>query len=156
MKSPADTRIETYHPVMPQDANPHGNIFGGALLAWMDTASGLVAQRHAENLLVATASVERVDFLYPARVGEQLRIIAQMNYVGTKSMEIGVHVYTVDPVTGDEKLVAQGPFTYVSLDANSRTLPIPPLEAVTDEDRQRMEAARQRAEARKSQVMGPT
>lgn len=148
-KTPADTRIETFHAVMPQHANPHGNIFGGALLAWMDTASGLVAQLHAENRLVATASVERVDFLYPACVGEHLRIVAHVNYVGTKSMEIGVEVYIVDPVSRDEKLVAQGPFTYVSLDEDGNTLPVPPLRAETDDDKRRMEEGRQRVLARK-------
>ncbi|HAW80558.1 MAG TPA: acyl-CoA thioesterase, partial [Balneola sp.] len=35
-KTPSDTLTIATKVVLPNDTNPHGNLFGGQLLAWMD------------------------------------------------------------------------------------------------------------------------
>lgn len=53
--------IETWNFVFPNQSNPYGNMFGGELLAIMDTTAAMAAIRYAEKT-VSTASVERVIF----------------------------------------------------------------------------------------------
>ena len=47
--------------IMPNDANPMGNLMGGNLLRWMDIVSGICAGKHCERHVV-TASVDHVSF----------------------------------------------------------------------------------------------
>ena len=35
------------HLVLPQDANPSGNLHGGVILKHIDTAGGVVAKKHS-------------------------------------------------------------------------------------------------------------
>ena len=44
---------------MPRDTNPHGTIFGGVILSYVDQAAMIEALRHAHCTWV-TASMERV------------------------------------------------------------------------------------------------
>ncbi|MFM8450697.1 MAG: acyl-CoA thioesterase, partial [Haliscomenobacter sp.] len=54
--------------VMPNDANPMGNLMGGNLLRWMDIISGICAGKHCEAHVV-TVSVDHVSFTLPIHVG---------------------------------------------------------------------------------------
>jgi acyl-CoA thioesterase YciA len=46
---------------MPADANQHGDIFGGWIMAQVDVAGGVVASRHARGR-VATVAVNAFSF----------------------------------------------------------------------------------------------
>ena len=63
------SRSEMTEVVLPQDANPLGNILGGRVMHLMDIAAAIAAHRHS-NSYVVTASVDYVDFRNPIRVGE--------------------------------------------------------------------------------------
>ena len=54
--------------IMPNDANPMGNLMGGNLLRWMDIVSGICAGKHCERHVV-TASVDQLSFTKPIRFG---------------------------------------------------------------------------------------
>jgi uncharacterized protein (TIGR00369 family) len=77
----------------PQDVNLAGNVHGGVVMRLIDTVAGVVAVRHSRCNAV-TASIDRLDFLYPVYVGDIVTFKASVNYVGTTSMEIGVRVET--------------------------------------------------------------
>ena len=137
-KTPSDSALITRHGVMPQHANPGGSLFGGQLLAWIDTAAGMVAQRHAGRLTVVTASIDRVDFLQPVRIGEQLVIQASVNCVGTSSMEIGVRVSTENAISGERRQCTRAYLTFVALDENGCPTPVPKLRTTSSEEERRM------------------
>jgi len=46
--------------MMPRDTNPHGTIFGGVILSYIDQAGFIEARRHGTHRWV-TASIQRVD-----------------------------------------------------------------------------------------------
>ena len=98
-KSPRETEVIMTHRVLPQDANPAGNLHGGVILKHVDTAGGVVAMRHCRGNVV-TASIDRMDFLAPAYVGELLTFKARLNSVGSSSMEVGVRVEAENLFTG--------------------------------------------------------
>ena len=60
-KRVAESKSVMTEMVMPNDANPMGNLMGGNLLRWMDIISSICARKHCENQVV-TVSVDNVAF----------------------------------------------------------------------------------------------
>ena len=133
--------------MLPPDANPAGNVHGGVILKYIDTAGGIAAIRHARSAVV-TASIDRMDFLKPAYIGEVVTFMASVNFVGATSMEVGVRVECENPMTGETRHAGSAYLTYVALDADRRPHAVPPLILETDADRRRNREAAARREAR--------
>ncbi len=120
----------------PEDANPMGNVHGGAIMKLVDTAAGVVAIRHAGKPAV-TASIDRLDFLSPVFVGDLVILRANLNHVGKTSMEVGVRVESENVLTGEVRHTASAYLSFVALDAKGRPSQVPPLILETEEDRRR-------------------
>ena len=87
--------------VLPQHANLCGTVFGGQIMAWVDLCAAICAQRHAGRPCV-TAFVDDLLFKRPVRVGQVVRLRAQMVATFRTSMEIEVSVSGEDTVTGEQ------------------------------------------------------
>jgi len=142
-----DSNVITAQMMIPQDANPAGNVHGGVVIKALDEAAGVVAARHARSNVV-TASIDRMDFLHPIFVGDLLFFKASLNLVGKTSMEIGVRVEAEDLMTGEVRHVASAYLTYVALDKQGKPKAIAPLILETDDDRRRNNEAKARREMR--------
>ena len=57
--------------VLPNDTNVLGNILGGKVMHYMDICAAMSAYKHARSPVV-TASVDQLNFLAPAKVGDIL------------------------------------------------------------------------------------
>ncbi len=125
-KSPKESEVLMTHLVMPQDANPSGNLHGGVILRHVDTAGGVVAKRHSRTNVV-TVSIDRMAFKQPAYMGELLIFKASLNHVGRSSMEIGVRVEAENLRTGEVRHTNSAYLTYVSLDEDGKPSPVAPL-----------------------------
>ena len=68
-----------------------GNVHGGVVMRLVDSTAGAVAQRHSGGPAV-TAAMDEMAFLAPVHVGDIIRTVAQVNWAGRTSMEIGVRV----------------------------------------------------------------
>ena len=66
--------------VLPNDANPFGNLLGGKLMHFIDLAGAMAAHRHSRSYVV-TASMDHLDFLAPVRVGDLLVLKSSVNRV---------------------------------------------------------------------------
>ena len=133
--------------MLPPDANPAGNVHGGVILKYIDTAGGIAAIRHARTAVV-TASIDRMDFLKPAYIGEVVTFYASVNLVGSTSMEVGVRVECENPMTGETRHAGSAYLTYVALDADRHPRAVPPLILENEDDRRRNREAAARREAR--------
>jgi uncharacterized protein (TIGR00369 family) len=131
----------------PPETNPAGNVHGGVIMKLIDTTAGVVAHRHARTNAV-TASIDRMDFLYPVFSGDMVTLKASLNYVGRTSMEIGVKVETENLLTGEVRHTASAYLTYVALDKAGRPITLPPLILETEEDKRRNREAIARREVR--------
>ena len=149
-KSVKDSSVITAQMMIPQDANPAGNVHGGVVVKIIDEAAGVVAARHARSNVV-TASIDRMDFHLPIFVGDLLFFKASLNYVGRTSMEIGVRVEAENLLTGDVKHAASAYLTYVALARDGRPAQVPPLILETGEEQRRNREARARREMRLSE-----
>lgn len=83
-KKVKETTVVISHVMMPNDANPSGNVHGGTIMKLIDQIATVVAMRHARCIAV-TASIDRIDFHYPVFVGNLLTLKANINMVGNTS-----------------------------------------------------------------------
>ncbi|HLG18344.1 MAG TPA: acyl-CoA thioesterase, partial [Bdellovibrionota bacterium] len=110
-KPPRISQVEMVQQVLPGDTNPHGTVFGGKVMQWIDIAGAVAAMRHIQGLCV-TASFDRVDFLAPAKIGHIMVLKSQVNYTGRTSLEVGVEVQAENPMTGERVVTTQAFVTY--------------------------------------------
>jgi uncharacterized protein (TIGR00369 family) len=146
-KRSSETRITMAVQMNPEDANPWGNVHGGVLMKYIDTAAGVVAHRHTRRNSV-TASIDRLAFHHPVFVGNLLILKANLNMVGRTSMEVGVRVEAENLLTGEVRHTASAYLTFVALDEKGRPIEVPPIIIETEEDNRRQCEAQLRRELR--------
>ena len=147
---PSESEMTTARLMMPTDANVMGNVFGGAIMKYMDEVAAIVAWRHA-GANVVTASIDRMNFYAPVYVGNLLVLKAAVNYVGTTSMEIGVRIEAMDPTTRKGAHTGSCYLTYVALDSKGHPTAIPPLIPSTPAERRRFKEALARRKLREAE-----
>lgn len=150
-KTPGESAVETRYLVMPQQANPQGTAFGGAIVGWIDMTAAMAGQRHCGREVV-TAGIDSLVFRHPIRIGDHVLLRAAVNYVSRSSLEVGVQVIREDPYSGKQVLATTAHLTLVALDEHKRPVPAPPLLPQTPAEKQRYENARLRVQARKEQL----
>ena len=144
-KKITESAVTMAHVMEPQDANPAGIVHGGVVMKHIDNAAGVVATRHT-NTVCVTASIDRLDFHNPIRIGNLLIVKASLNMVGKSSMEVGVRVESEDLITGIVKHNASAYLTFVALGNDFKPREVPPLIRETEEDmRRNREAASRRS-----------
>jgi len=141
------SRSEMTEVVLPQDANPLGNILGGRVMHLMDIAAAIAAHRHS-NSYVVTASVDYVDFRNPIRVGELIVLKSSVNRVFHTSMEVGVKIFSENILTGERKHTTSAYVTFVAIDENRQPHAVPPLILESAEDKRRFRDAGERRRIR--------
>ncbi|MHB8881384.1 MAG: acyl-CoA thioesterase [Thermodesulfovibrionales bacterium] len=146
-KKIADSSVVIAQVMLPQDANPAGNIHGGVIMKLIDTTAAVVASRHARNNTV-TASIDRLDFHHPVYIGDLLFLKASINMVGRTSIEVGVRVEAENYLTGEVRHTASAYLTFVALDKNNRPTQVPPLVLLTEDEKRRNREAELRKESR--------
>ena len=150
-KKPSDSAMTTVRLMMPTDANVLGNVFGGAIMRYMDEVAAIVAWKHARRNCV-TASIDRMNFYAPVYVGNVLILKASVNYVGRTSMEIGVRIEAQNPITGKTAHTGSCYLTYVAIDERGRPHSIPKILPATSEERRRFKQALTRRKLREAEI----
>jgi acyl-CoA hydrolase len=142
-KTPKESTTVTTKIVLPNDTNPHGNLFGGQLLGWMDVTAAITAQRHSRRVVV-TASVNNVSFGSPIRESDVVTLEANISRAFNSSMEIIIDVYVENQVSGVRKKHNEAIYTFVAVDQNGGTITVPQLEPETEEENIRYDGALRR------------
>jgi acyl-CoA thioesterase YciA len=83
--------------MMPRDVNPHGTIFGGVLLSYIDQAGAIGAIREVvkaggEPPSVVTVAINKVEFKQPVLVGDVVRFLTRRVRLGRTSITMQVRV----------------------------------------------------------------
>jgi len=137
--------------VLPNDANPLGNLLGGRLMHLIDIAGAMAAHRHARSAVV-TASMDHLDFLAPVRVGDLLILRSSVNRAFRTSMEVGVKCWVESYITGEHRHVSSAYLTFVALDKEGNRVPVPPVTAETADEKRRYDDAGRRRELRRAEL----
>jgi len=146
-KTPDNSKAEVIIRMFPSDANPAGNVFGGAILKHIDMVAGIVAQRYSQTNAV-TVSMDKISFLKPVFVGNVLFVNARVNYVQKSSMEIEVNVEAEDVAKGTRVHTGNAYVTFVALDNDGKPTQVPKLKIETPEDKKRFEEGKIRMDRR--------
>jgi len=128
--------------MLPNDANPMGNVHGGSIMKMVDIATAIAAMRHCGRQVV-TVALDHMSFLEPVYIGDLVTITSQVEYVGRTSMLVRAEVQAENPASGRKVHTSSCVLTFVALGEDGRPVQVPPIQADTPEERQRMEAARQ-------------
>jgi len=133
--------------VLPNHTNQLGNLLGGQLMQWIDICAAVSSAKHSQHVCV-TASVDRIDFHHPIKLGNVVTLIASVNRAFKTSMEIGVNVFAQSLIEGTRIHTNTAFLTFVSVDENSN--PVDTFEIVpeTDDEKRRFEEALQRRKNR--------
>ncbi|TDK62483.1 acyl-CoA thioesterase [Bacillus salipaludis] len=134
--------------VFPPDTNHLGTIFGGKVLAYIDEIAALAAMKHSSSEVV-TASIDSVDFLSSAKVGDILTLEAFVTYTGRTSMEVYVKVTAHNPIQNKKTLTTESFLTMVAVDQEGKPKLIPGIYPESEEEKQLFETALPRKENRK-------
>jgi acyl-CoA hydrolase len=143
----ADSQSEMAEVVMPNDANPLGNLHGGRLMYFFDIAGAMAAHRHSRSYVV-TASMDHLDFLAPVHVGDLLILRSSVNRAFNTSMEVGVKCWVENYITGAKRHVSSAYLTFVAIDEKCNRLHVPPVVPATADEKRRYQDAQRRREAR--------
>jgi acyl-CoA thioesterase YciA len=113
---------------MPADANIHGDVFGGWIMAQVDIAGSLPAVRRA-NGRVATIAVNSFLFKHPVFVGDLLSFYAEIVKVGHTSITVNVEVYAErNRLQSHTVKVTEATLTYVATSENRKPRVLPPMD----------------------------
>jgi uncharacterized protein (TIGR00369 family) len=133
--------------MLPQDTNPAGFVHGGVILKQIDLVGAIVAMRHCRSAVV-TVSIDRMDFLAPAHVGEVMVFKGSVNHAGSTSMEVGVRVEAEDLMTGETRHAGSAYLTFVAMGKDRKPCGVPPLVLETPTEKRRNAEAQTRRETR--------
>lgn len=136
--------------MLPHQANVAGNVHGGEIMKFMDTAAGAVAMKYSKSNCV-TARVDELEFHLPILVGALVTCTATIVYTGTTSMEVFVHVESEDLESdrGAQKALSAY-FTMVAMGRTGRPQTVTPYKPETEEEIKLYDQAKARIEQYRS------
>jgi len=112
----------------PADANVHGDVFGGWIMAQVDIAGSIPASRRA-NGRVATVAVNSFLFKHSVFVGDLLSFYADIVKTGNTSITVSVEVWAQRMSLAEEVVkVTEATLTYVATDRDRRPRVLPSLD----------------------------
>ena len=115
--------------MMPRDTNPHGTIFGGVLLSYIDQAGAVGADNAIRNRGwpdhgLVTVAMDAVEFHEPVFVGDTVSFVTKPTRWGRTSLTI--HVSVLAEREGSVKKLTEAQVTYVAVDLKGdRRTPVP-------------------------------
>ena len=116
--------------MMPRDTNPHGTIFGGVILSYIDMAGATAARREvalrggSPNIKIVTVAFNRVEFKQAVLVGDVVRFETSVVKIGRTS--ITMHVDVIAERAGQEIRVTDAEVVYVGVDQDRQPVPLLP------------------------------
>ncbi len=110
--------------LLPRDTNPHGTIFGGIILSYIDQAGAIEAHLHGASRVV-TVAMEKVEFHQPVYVGDVVSFYGELVRVGTTSITVRVRVEAQRlQDESSSRRVTDAVITYVNVDEHGRPTPL--------------------------------
>jgi acyl-CoA thioesterase YciA len=110
-------------PMMPKDTNRHGTIFGGVLLANIDLAGAIAAQRELQlrggnpKAAFVTVALNKVEFRKPVMVGDVVRFETSIVRIGRTSITVRIEVHAARGT--EDILVTEAEAVFVGVDLST-------------------------------------
>jgi len=114
----------TQHPIKKSDLGFHGNLFGGKLLAWLDSAAASYASEFCDTPRMVTKSIDKCVFNKPAKEGQLLKIYADVRKIGTSSLTLYMEARSHNVYNGKQNTILATNITFVRIDEMGDAIPI--------------------------------
>lgn len=114
-----ETEVKYIQYVLPEFANPLGNLYGGRMMNWIVTAGTLASLKISKGFALL-ASLDSVYFLQPVKVGDYVEARAFVCYVGKTSMEISVFVDFGDFKQKKKEKAIESHMSFVAVDEQAK------------------------------------
>ena len=148
-KSMRSSYIQIAQLMHPEHANLLGNVHGGWIMKLADEAGAIACMRHAQRRVV-TVAIDSMIFRNPIKIGDLVLLSAEVTYTGHTSMEAEVQVQAENPITGERTHTNTAYLVYVALDDEGKPTSVPPIKAETEDEKRKMESAKERQTRRLS------
>ena len=102
----------------------NGNLFGGAMLSWLDEAGAAFAGYLCRTPNMDHLKMDEVRFRRPGKNSHNVRIYARIHHLGTSSLTINVEARRFDFTKELEEIVCSTRIVYVKIDDAGRAVPI--------------------------------
>lgn len=113
------------HICMTRNIGINGNLFGGEILSWIDSAAAAYATEKCYTPHVVTGTMEKVVFKSPVKVGEIIKLYGEILEIGNKSITIRIEARNFSPYTHEEHIVCCTDVVFVRIDPTSgKSIPI--------------------------------
>ena len=129
--------------MLPEHANPFGNVHGAWVFKLVDEAAGTAAMRHCRSRVV-TRLVDQMTFDAPVYVGELVHVRAWLTWTGRTSLEVAITVDAERPLSGITRRANTAFLVFVALNDEGNPTTVPQLLLETPEDHAEWAAAEAR------------
>ena len=120
----ADARVPLIRvTAMPSDTNPYGGVFGGWLMGQMGLACGSFASKHSKGNAILVAA-DAIKFPGAMAVGDELSVYVELMKQGRTSLRLRADAVARARDGEEEKVVAEGEFTFVALGSDGQPRPV--------------------------------
>lgn len=112
------------HPIKTSDLGFHKNLFGGKILAWVDSAASGLAMQLCDTPMVVTRGLDQCVFHRPGKEGQLMKIYGKPEKVGTTSVTLYIEARSHSVYTGKQNLLLSTFITFVRIDEEGNSIPI--------------------------------
>ena len=113
------------HPVKKSDLGFHGNLFGGTLLKFIDSAAAAgYSMQLCDTPRMVTVSIDKCLFEKPAKEGQLLKIYGSPSSIGTTSVTLYMEARAHNVYTGNQVIVLRTNIKFVRIDEEGNAIPI--------------------------------
>lgn len=106
------------------DIGVNDNLFGGAMLSWMDEAAGSYAAIKCCTPNMITLKIDEVLFKGPVKVKEHIRIYGKVLGIGKSSIKLLIEARRLLFRKKEEVVVCSTQIVFVRIDDNGKSIPI--------------------------------
>ncbi len=106
--------------ITPRDLNPHGTLFGGRVLEWIDEEAFIFASCQLGSTSLVTKLMTTVDFVSSAHLGDIVEIGCEVLRFGTTSVAVNCQVRSM--ATGT-LITDVGEIVFVNVGQDGRPTP---------------------------------
>lgn len=106
------------------DIGVHDNMFGGTILSIIDDASASYSSQVCDTQRIVTLKIDELVFKKPVKVGNILKVYANVKEFGTTSVTLYIEVRKHNVYTGLQTVVTHTHIKFVRIDDEGNPLAI--------------------------------
>jgi len=116
--------LVTTHICKASEIGIHENMFGGDMISLIDLSSAAYAAQVCDTPRIVTLKIDELVFKTPVKVGNILKIYAEVKEFGTTSVTLYLEVRKHNVYTGKQDVVVHTTIKFVRIDEEGNPIPL--------------------------------